>query len=124
MEATKRVVIITDAPPHGSQYHDECDHYPNGSPEGLKLEDLMQEFCKKEIDFQVIKLDNSVDKTIQVMKRCHQEVDVVDMCGIGEEIRRTRIATVEASKGTVNARAFMLMRTAAESAPSHKEIET
>lgn len=70
-EATKRVVIITDAPPHGSKYHYEHDDYPNGSPEAIKIEDLMKEFCKKEIDFQMIKLNNSVDKTIEVMKRCH-----------------------------------------------------
>ena len=72
-EATKRVVIITDAPPHGKQYQNEyCgDDYPNGSPEGIQIEDLMKEFCKKEIDFQVIKLNNSVNKMIEVMKESH-----------------------------------------------------
>jgi len=50
-EAVKRVVIITDAPPHGKQYHDTCDDYPEGSPEGIEIEDLMKEFCKKDIDF-------------------------------------------------------------------------
>ena len=36
-EAIKRVVIITDAPPHGKQYHgNRCsDDFPNGSPEGI-----------------------------------------------------------------------------------------
>lgn len=50
-EAAKRCVLITDAPPHGRQYHKHGDDYPNGSPEGLVLEDLMKEFCKKDIDF-------------------------------------------------------------------------
>ena len=64
------MVIITDAPPHGKQYQNKnCgDDYPNGSPDGIQIEDLMKEFCKKEIDFQVIKLNNSVDKMIEVMK--------------------------------------------------------
>lgn len=57
------------------------DHYPEGSPEGIVIEDLMKEFCKKEIDFQVIKLNNSVDKMIEVMKASHQEVEVTDMSG-------------------------------------------
>jgi len=50
-EASKRVVIICDAPCHGRQYHSVDDSYPNGSPDGLVLEDLMKEFCKKEIEF-------------------------------------------------------------------------
>lgn len=41
----------------------------------------MKEFCKKEIDFQVIKLNDSVDKMISVMKESHQEVEVTDMSG-------------------------------------------
>lgn len=46
-EAIKRVVIITDAPPHGRQYQNvPCrDDYPEGSPDGIKIEDLMNEFC-------------------------------------------------------------------------------
>ena len=61
-EAIKRVVIVTDAPPHGEKVNGGCyDHYPNGSPEGILIEDLMKEFCKKDIDFQVIKLNNTVD---------------------------------------------------------------
>jgi len=48
-EATKRVFIISDAPCHGKKYHNSRDDYPQGSPDGLILEDLMKEFCKKEI---------------------------------------------------------------------------
>jgi len=71
-EASKRVFVICDAPCHGKQYND-CygDDYPKGSPDGLVLEDLMKEFCKKEIEFQVIKLENNCNKMIEVMKTCH-----------------------------------------------------
>jgi len=71
--------MIMDAPCHGKKYHSESDDYPNGSPEGLVLEDLIKEFCKKEIEFTVIKLDNNCDKMINVMKECHQELEVQDM---------------------------------------------
>ena len=69
-EANKKVFMICDAPPHGNQYHDEnCgDDYPNGCPSGLKLEDLMKEFKEKDIDFNCIKLNNSVDKMIKIMQ--------------------------------------------------------
>ena len=66
-EASKRVFMICDAPCHGKQYHDCSDDFPKGSPEGLVLEDLMKEFCKKEIEFQVIKLAHNCEKMIKVM---------------------------------------------------------
>jgi len=50
-EASKRVIIITDAPPHGTRYHDTSDDFPEGSPDGIELESLMQEFAQKEIEF-------------------------------------------------------------------------
>jgi len=39
----------------------------------------MREFCKKDIQFSVIKLNNEIDKTIAVMKEHHQEVEVSEM---------------------------------------------
>ena len=59
----------------------------------------MKEFCKKEIDFQVIKLNNTVDKMIEVMKASHQEVNVVDMSGVKEEMREMRKMAAEAKCG-------------------------
>jgi len=51
-EASKRCVLICDAPPHGKKYYTSAgDNWPNGSKEGLILEDLMKEFCKKDIEF-------------------------------------------------------------------------
>ena len=49
-EAFKRVYIICDAPCHGKKYHpDQFEDYPDGSPDGLVLEDLMKELCRKDI---------------------------------------------------------------------------
>ena len=57
--------MVCDAPAHGRQYHDDiADDYPEGSPDGLILEDLMQEFKAKDIDFTCLKLNNSVDKML------------------------------------------------------------
>jgi len=63
--------MIMDAPCHGKKYHNCDENYPNGSPEGLVLEDLIKEFCKKEIEFTVIKLDKNCDKMISIMKKFH-----------------------------------------------------
>ena len=76
---TKRLIVMTDAPPHGKQYHTSHDDYPQGSPDNLQLEELMKELCEKEIDVQVIRLNHLIDKTIEAMKANHTEVDVLDM---------------------------------------------
>ena len=72
--------LICDAPCHGKMYHGvRKDDYWAGSPDNLVLEDLMKEFCRKEIEFQVIKLHDNCTKMIEVMKQCHQELEVTDM---------------------------------------------
>jgi len=42
----RQVFLICDAPEHGTEYYTGWDHHPNGSPEGLKLPELMREFNK------------------------------------------------------------------------------
>jgi len=88
-EANKKVFMICDAPPHGKMYHNCDDSYPEGSPCGNKIEDLMKEFKEKDIDFNCIKLNNSVNKMIEIMKQCHDECEVKDMAPqISEETGR------------------------------------
>lgn len=43
------------------------------------MEDLLKEFCKKDIEFTVLKLNSYCDKMIDIMKECHQELEVNDM---------------------------------------------
>ena len=42
----------------------------------------MKEFCRKDITMQFMKLNNDFDKMIEIMKECHQELEVTDMTGI------------------------------------------
>lgn len=79
-ESLKKVFMIGDAPCHGKQYTGNIDdHYPEGSPEGLTIESLMKEYCKLDIEFSMIKLNDSVDEMIKAMRQHHQELDVKDM---------------------------------------------
>ena len=57
------------------------------------------------------------------MKTNHQEVDVVDMSGVEEEIRKNRMAAVELMAGTASAEELQAHRVAAAAMPSHKEID-
>lgn len=79
-DSIKKVFMIGDAPCHGKKYTGDLDdHYPSVSPEGLTIEDLMKEYCKLDIEFSIIKLNNSVDAMIEAMRMNHQELDVKDM---------------------------------------------
>lgn len=56
-DSIKRAFIILDEPPHGGQYtndEDEIpDDYPEGSPENLNFENLVNEFQAKNIEMTV-----------------------------------------------------------------------
>jgi len=67
----RQVFLICDAPCHGKKYTDRFDEYPGGSPEGLELETLMQEFHKEDIQFTIVKLDSGCDKMIKAMQDNH-----------------------------------------------------
>ena len=72
--------MIADAPAHGRDVSGGAgDDYPDGSPDGLKIQDLMKEFKDKEIDFNMIKLSNCCDAMIKVMQEYHDELEVKDM---------------------------------------------
>ena len=71
--------MICDAPCHGKQYHNTSDDYPNGSPEGHKMETLMEEFHERDIEFNVIKVNDRCDKMVNIMKQYHPEINVTNM---------------------------------------------
>lgn len=54
---------------------------------------------------------------IEVMKLCHQEVNVVDMSAIVEEVRQTKIAKLKATSGVQNNKLF------ASAAPTYAEVD-
>ena len=88
-EAAKRVFLIGDAPGHGSDINNTYyDRFKGGSPDGLKIQDLMKEFKDKDIDFNLIKLDSSLDSMIKVMKEYHDEMDSKDMTDQDPEMQK------------------------------------
>ena len=85
-------------PPHGEKYH--CVNHKsrfneNGSPDGILIEDLMQEFQKKDIDVVVYKMHQYLSGAIGVMQANNSAVRVVDFTDVKEEVKRARLAQVE-----------------------------
>ena len=67
--STKNVFLITDAPGHGRDICDWGDDYPDGSPDGFKLEDQMKEFAAQAITFTMVKVNERCNAMIDVMKK-------------------------------------------------------
>jgi hypothetical protein len=73
------VFHIFDAPCHGREYYTGSDNYPDGSPEGLKLEPLMREFSDKNIQYVCIKLNESCNLMIAAMQKNHPQCQITDL---------------------------------------------
>lgn len=64
----KQLFLICDAPGHGKDICDGHDNHSNGSPDGHRIQSQMQEFAKKRINFNIVRVNSSVDKMIGVMR--------------------------------------------------------
>ena len=79
-EAVKRVVLICDAPSHGFyKCHYDKDNYPKGTPDMPSLKSITKEFMKKDIAFQLVKLEPIMDKMVDEMKKWNPGIDIIDM---------------------------------------------
>ena len=67
-QSIKSVFHIADAPGHGKEMCDYGDRYPNGSPDGHKLQDQMKLFSGFGMHFTFVKVNESCNKMIKLMK--------------------------------------------------------
>lgn len=73
--SAKQIFLICDAPGHGKDICDSHDNHPKGSPDGYLIGDQMKEFASRGINFSVIRVNNSVDKMISLMKKNYDSGD-------------------------------------------------
>ena len=66
----KQAFMICDAPGHGDDINDGRfdDDYPEGSPDGFKIQEQIKTFAEKNINFTIVKVNNYCDKMIKVMQ--------------------------------------------------------
>ena len=70
----KYAVFIADSPAHGKDYHDRfSDDHPAGDPNGRKIEDLIAQFAKNDINLYAIKITSTTDKMFKVMADVYQK---------------------------------------------------
>ena len=82
----KYAIFIADSPAHGKAYysHHASDDYPKGDPEGRKIEDLIEQFAKNDINLYAIKITSTTDKMYNVMsevyqKTCGKKLQIADL---------------------------------------------
>ena len=68
-DSIRSVFHIADAPGHGKDICDGGDNYPNGSPDGHKIQDQMRMFAAQNINFTFVKVNAFCNKMIKVMQQ-------------------------------------------------------
>ena len=103
----KTVFHIFDAPGHGKDICDTGDDYPAGSPEGFKIQDQMQEFARMKINFTCVKVNESCNKMINVMRDSYQQggmaLNVTDLASACQTKSQT-----EVTKDFIKATSYIL----------------
>lgn len=61
---TRIVLMVADAPCHGTSFHDCDDSHPGGDPSGLDPLHLIKEVARRGMDFYFIRCANIVDKML------------------------------------------------------------
>ncbi|CAK86031.1 unnamed protein product (macronuclear) [Paramecium tetraurelia] len=65
----KLLYLIADSPPHGKQYHNYGDHFPEGCPCGLKQEKIFRILQNIKVKFKILKLNQNIEMMIGEFKK-------------------------------------------------------
>jgi hypothetical protein len=65
--SSRLLILIADAPCHGTKYHDCDDSYPSGDPTGLDPEKLLDELAKMDVDFYFFDAGGSLNKKMSAI---------------------------------------------------------
>ena len=91
-DSFKLVTVIADAPTHGNRYHSESmsDDYPEGSPAGLVLEEIIKKYRTEKLDLTFYKLTDNTEVMYNVIEDVNRGHDWVDFVDIRHEIQANR----------------------------------
>lgn len=75
--ASRVVLWVADAPAHGTKYHSPTvgDRFPKGDPQNREPSEQVRELALRDIDLTVFRVDNSIDKMIEVFSGVYESVD-------------------------------------------------
>ncbi|KAF0559396.1 kinase-like protein [Gigaspora margarita] len=82
--ATRILLHIGDAPPHGRRFTNLYDKYPNGDPNGLTAESVLKKMKLKKILYNFGKINDSTDVMLNVFREIIGEFPVFDLMTMGD----------------------------------------
>jgi hypothetical protein len=74
----KFIYHVLDSPPHGTEFSDVKDEFSNGCPCNLSYEEILIRMRELEVQYNIIKLDNVIDKMIGLFQERIQ-IDVMTL---------------------------------------------
>ncbi|GBB99217.1 hypothetical protein RclHR1_03450012 [Rhizophagus clarus] len=83
---TRVLLHIGDYPPHGRRFSNLKDNYPDGDPNGLTAENVLEKMQSKNILYFFGKITNETDKMIKIFRDIIGEFPVFDLVG-GDPIK-------------------------------------
>ncbi|CAD8126529.1 unnamed protein product [Paramecium sonneborni] len=70
--------LIAESPPHGVQYHNFQDNFPEGCPCKLNQKNILSVLWKKKIQFKILQLNESINGMISEFKKDFEDLEVMD----------------------------------------------
>ncbi|CAG8731609.1 8313_t:CDS:1 [Acaulospora morrowiae] len=75
-----RVLLhVCDAPPHGLRFNNLADTYPEGDPNGLTAEDVLENMKSKNIYYFFGRINSLTNEMVRIFKSILGEFDVFDL---------------------------------------------
>ncbi len=68
-KSEKFIYHILDGPPHGKDFSNVKDQFSNGCPCGHDYEEILVNMRELEIEYNIVKLSNDIDKMIEMFCR-------------------------------------------------------
>ncbi|PKC61296.1 kinase-like protein [Rhizophagus irregularis] len=84
--STRILLHIGDFPPHGRRFTNLKDNYPDGDPNGLTAENVLEKMQSKNILYFFGKIANYTDKMLEIFRSIIGEFPVFDLVG-GDPIK-------------------------------------
>ncbi|CAG8600538.1 7836_t:CDS:1, partial [Cetraspora pellucida] len=81
--ATRVIIHIGDAPPHGRRFTNLRDNYPDGDPNGLTAESVLKKMQLKKILYYFGKINDFTDVMINVFREIIGEFPIFDLMTTG-----------------------------------------
>ena len=87
--SAKYVVLVCDAPCHGSKYHDiYIDSFKDGDPAGYNIENLMEQFKNMNITFYCVEINSSTKKMFDIMRKVYNDDNKFSVENIGNSYEK------------------------------------